>query len=70
MSRDDCEKITKLLEQVAAAFSNQDLLNSLRIARNEEWKIRKVLEQADLLLSGQDQDTDSASHEEQGEVMP
>ena len=68
--RDDCEKITKLLEQVAAAFSNQDLLNSLRIARNEEWKIRKVLEQADLLLSGQDQDTDSASHEEQGEVMP
>jgi mannitol/fructose-specific phosphotransferase system IIA component (Ntr-type) len=47
---EDCDSISQLLQNMTDVFSNQDLLNSLRLARNEDWKIRKLLEQADAML--------------------
>lgn len=47
---DKYEEITKLLKQLTEVFSNQDLLNSLRLARNERNKISTLLKQIDASL--------------------
>lgn len=48
---EDCDKVSELLQNITEVFSNQDLLNSLRLARNEDWKISKLLNQVDLMLA-------------------
>ncbi|MDD7021393.1 MAG: PTS sugar transporter subunit IIA [Aeromonadales bacterium] len=47
---EDCDAVSQLLQNITGVFSNQDLLNSLRLARNEDWKIRKLLGQAEAML--------------------
>ena len=44
------EDIERLLLDVTATLSNQDLLNSLRLCRNEPKKIRLIIEKIDQLL--------------------
>ena len=47
---DDYEKTAELLRHITDVLSNQDLLNSLRLARNERGKINTILNQVDALL--------------------
>lgn len=48
---DDYSDIEKLLQNLTDTFSNQDLLNSLRLARNEKSKITILLKQIDAALT-------------------
>lgn len=47
---EDYEQIAKLLRNISDVLSNQDLLNSLRLARNERGKINSILKHVDALL--------------------
>ena len=47
---DEYEEISKLLKNITEVFSNQDLLNSMRIARNERNKISTLLKQIEASL--------------------
>ena len=48
--KDEYNKVEKLLLDVTDILSNQDLLNSLRLCRNENAKLKLILEKIDLLL--------------------
>ncbi|HAH71157.1 MAG TPA: hypothetical protein DCL74_05475 [Succinivibrionaceae bacterium] len=48
---DDYLYVEKLLQNLTDTFSNQDLLNSLRLARNEKSKITVLLKQIDAALT-------------------
>ncbi len=47
---EDYDKITIFLQHLTEVLSNQDLLNSLRLARNERGKIYTILKQIDAVL--------------------
>ncbi|MCR5536478.1 MAG: PTS sugar transporter subunit IIA [Succinivibrio sp.] len=47
---EDYEEIERLLRDVTATLANQDLLNSLRLSRNEPTKIHLIIEKIDQLL--------------------
>lgn len=47
---EDYEAVERLLLDVTATLANQDLLNSLRLCRNEPNKIRLIIDKIDQLL--------------------
>lgn len=48
--KDNVEKSEALLQNITKVLSNNDLLNSLRLAKNEIKKIEIILNQIDILL--------------------
>ena len=48
--KDNVEKSETLLQNITKVLSNNDLLNSLRLAKNEIKKIEIILNQIDILL--------------------
>ena len=48
--KDDVEKVESLLKSLTIVLSNVDLLNALRLSKNEKHKVETILNQIDLLL--------------------
>ena len=48
--KDDVEKVESLLKSLTIVLSNVDLLNALRLSKNEKHKVETILNQIDLLF--------------------
>ena len=49
-AKDDVEKVESLLKSLTIVLSNVDLLNAMRLSKNEKHKVETILNQIDLLL--------------------
>lgn len=56
-SKDDKENVESLLKNLTIVLSNNDLLNALRLSRNETSKIETILNQIDFMLDNPNIDT-------------
>ncbi|MBQ9275145.1 MAG: PTS sugar transporter subunit IIA [Succinivibrio sp.] len=63
-AHEDYDQVQDSLRRITAVLSNQDLLNSLRLARNERTKIAKILGEVEALLA-ENQDLSSAMENEE-----
>lgn len=57
-NKDDKEKVESLLKNLTIVLSNNDLLNALRLSRNETSKIETILNQIDFMLDNPNIDTE------------